>query len=298
MASSSRVRIAFRAAGSSDPWSILRRTNDALTLGSESQRSDEVRDDRMRSGQVTTTVTAGGSVDIEFSAVSFDALLSAAMHNSWNDDVLGVGTEDIRFDILKSYLDTGDHFLLEDCVVSELSLTMNAGEKVTGQIVFMGESFDDDYDPSGDTFDPAEETLIMDSSNNLGSIMQNGAPISGMCYTALSININNGYQSDQCVGELNQRHWVGSADITGNKAIRLSAAALELWRNSITNAPVSSAWTLSDGDYSYEFSLPRIQLSGNLPAGGLDQILTVDMQYVASVEDDEMLTITRTVPTP
>lgn len=297
MASSSRVRIAYRVAGSTDPWSVLRRTNDGLSIGTETQRSEDVRDDRLRSGQKTTTVTVGGTLDFEFNAANLDIFIAAAMCADWATDVLNVGTTVKRFDILKSYMDTGDNFLFQDCVVGEMSLSMEAGQKVTGQLNFMGEGYDADYDATSDTFTQPTDTLFMDSSNNLGTFQIDGAPVTGMCFTAMSLAINNGYQTDQCLGELNQRHWVGSADITGSKTVRLSAAGLDLWRNTITSTPIASSWVLTDGDYSYTFDIGRLFLSGALPSGGLDTILTIPLDFVVAEDGNStMLTITRTVP--
>jgi len=135
---SNRVRIGYRLAGSADPWQVIRRTNDALTAGTEVQRSDEIRSDRMRSGQKVTTITAGGSVDFEMSAASFDDFLAAAMCTDWATDVLTVGTTTKRFDVIKSYLADDEHIVFKDMEVSQLSLTATSGEKITGQITFMG----------------------------------------------------------------------------------------------------------------------------------------------------------------
>lgn len=300
MASSSRVRIAYRTAGGTGPWTIFRRTGDALTVGTETQRSDEVRDDRTRGDMKTTTITAGGSVDIEFSSVNFDAFIAAAIGGAWSADSVSNGTTIPRFDLLKSYQDTGDHVLFENCCVWEMSLSANAGEKVTGQITFQGSGHNDNYDPSGDTFDQPEDTIIMDASNNLGSITVDGAPLSGMCFTAISLNISGGFQTDQCVGSLYQNHFEGSVDITGSVTTRLSAAALDLWRNSITSTPVALGFELSDPDgYAYTLALPRNFLSGDLPSGGLDTILTSELSLTAARNDlGVMLQIDRTVPAP
>lgn len=304
MAEANRVRIAYRTAGSSDNWQVLRRTNDALTAGTETVRSDEIRADRMRSGQSVVTLTAGGTLDFEFSAKSFDDMLAAAMCTTWEDDApaagesqLGVGTDTVKLDILKSYLDEGKHVLLEECEVSQFSLTLDSGSKVTGQISYMGTNVDYEYDPSGDTFDDAPTTLMMNSSSNLSSIKVDGSPLSGMCITSMSLTINNNHQSDQCVGSLYQQHHKGSANITGNKTFRMSANAFDLWAQTITNVPISSSFELGDGDTTYRFITGKEYLSGDLPSGALDDILSLSLDTVAAVDDTgEMLLIERTPP--
>lgn len=289
MASSSRVRIAYRVAGSSDPWQIIRRTGDALTVGSETQRSEQVISDRTRGDQRVTTITAGGTIDYEFSAGTFDELLSAALAGTWQTDTPVVGTDQLtngttapRYEFLKSYLDTGDHIKIGNAVISQLSLAASAGQKVTGQLTIMGSSHDDAYDPTADTFTDPTDSIIMDASNNLGSITIDGSPTTGICFTEISVTISGGFQSDQCVGSLYQNHFEGSFDITGSVTMRLSANALAEWRKSITSTPIALGFTLSEGTDSYAVSLPRNFLSGDLPSGGLDTILTSSLNLTAA----------------
>lgn len=303
MASANLVRIAYREAGSSGNWQIIRRTGDSLTAAPNSVESEEVRSDRMRGGPSIVTITAGGGIDLEFSAQSYDDFLSSAMCSAWEVDTptegtdqLSVGTSDVKLDVLKSYMDSGKHVEIKNCVVSEMSLTLDSGAKVTGSITLMGTDVDDDYDPSGDDFDDAPTTLMMNSSSNISSVQVDGSPLSGMCITGMSLDINNGYSSDQCVGSLYENHWKGSASITGNKTFRMSAAAYELWQQTLTNEPISSEFALGDGTTTYKFVTGVEYLSGDLPSGGLDSILSMSLDTSAAVDDTgEMLLIQRTV---
>ena len=289
MASSSRVRIAYRAAGSSDPWQTIRRTGDSLTVGSETQRSEQVISDRTRGDQKVTTITAGGGLEFEFSSGTFDELLAAALAGTWQVDTPAVGTDQLtngttapKYEFLKSYLDTGDHIKIGDAVVSEFSLNASAGQKVTGSLTIMGSSHDYEYDPTTDTFTDPTDSIIMDASNNLGSITIDGAAATGVCFTEISVTISGGFQSDQCVGNLYQDHFEGSFDITGNVTMRLSSEALTEWRKSITSTPIALGFTLSEGTDEYAVTLPRNFLSGDLPSGGLDAILTSSLDLTAA----------------
>lgn len=298
-----RVRIALRPTGGGGAFTTLRRTNDALTVGTETVRSDNVRSDRKRDGQKVTTLTVGGTLDFEMTAAEYDQILAAALCTTWQADTpvagtdqIKVGTTDVQFDILKSYLDSDRHVLMTGMYVTQLQLTMNAGEKITAQATFMGEGHDDAYDPSGDTFNAPADALFFDSTSNLSSIEIDGAPISGMCITAMSLTIANGFASDQCLGSLYQKHHKGSVDITGSKAFRMSAAAFDLWKNSITNTPISSSFTMGDGSNSYVFNIGREYLSGDLPSGALDAILSVELSTtVATDASGDMISIERTL---
>lgn len=295
MSESNRVRIAYRPSGGAGDWTVIRRTNDALTAGTETQRSDEIRADRMRSGQKVTTITAGGTVDFEMSAGAFDDFLAAALCNTWATDALTVGTTTVRFDVIKSYLADDEHIVFKDMEVGQLSLTANAGEKITGQITFTGREVDADYDPTDDTFADATDGLIFDASNNLNGVTVDGSPLVNTCFKSLGITINNNHQTDQCVGSLYQNHYKGSCDITTSSTIRMASEALDLWRNSIANTPVALAFNMTDGDgYSYDFALGEVYLSTEPPSGALDAILDLEAEGTAAVDSTgEMLTITR-----
>ena len=297
MASGSRVRIARRPAGSADPWKILRSTGDSLTVENDTVRSDEIRDDATRGDQKTIMINPNGGVSFEFSAANFDSIMSSVLRSAWTTDTLTNGTTDTRWDYLKSYMDEDIHVLLSDASESQLQITANSGEKVTGEVTIMARGHDDEYDPTGDTFDEPEDTIIMDASNNLHTILVDGAPITGMCMKAFDVTINGTFQSDQCVGSLYQHHQPGSFDITGNVTFRYSTAAMALWRKGLLSEPVSLGFTLSEGDYSYVKSLPRLFLSGSLPGGGLDTILDQQLAITAARNSaGEMISIARTVP--
>lgn len=298
MSESNRVRIAYRAAGSTNPWRIVRRTGDALTAGTETVRSDEIRSDRQRSGQKVVTITAGGTLDIEMAAESYDDFLAAALCTTWTADVLTVGTSTVRFDVIKSYLADDEHIVLKNMEVGQLSLTAESGAKITGQITFMGTEVDTDYDPSADTFTDAGTGLIFDSSNNLNGVTVDGSALVNTTFKALGLTINNNHQTDQGVGSQFQNHFKGSCDITTTSTIRMASSALDLWRSSIANTPVALAFNMADNDgYSYAFELGEVYLSTEPPSGALDAILDLSADGTAAVAPSgEMISITRTVP--
>lgn len=300
MSSGSRVRIARRPAGSSDPWQILRTTGDSLTVSTDTIRSEEIRDDRTRGDQKTVMVNPNGGVSFEFSAANLDSIMASVLGGSWATDTLVNGTDETRWDYLKSYMDLDEHILISNAVESQLQISATSGQRVTGQVTLMGHGHDDQYDPSGDTFTEPQATVIMDASNNMHTIKVDGAePASGVCVKRLDLTINGSFQSDQCVGSQYQVHSPGSFDITGSVNFRFSSVTLEYWRKSISSTPIAMGWTLSDADYSYTPSLPRAFLSGDLPGGSLDNILDLNLNITAARDaSGVMLQIDRTAPAP
>lgn len=297
MASGSRVRIARRPAGSSDPWQVLRTTGDALTVAMETQRSDEIRDDRTRGDQKTTMINPNGTVSFEFTAVNFDSIMSSVLSNPWATDTLTNGVAETRWDYLKSYMDVDEHILISDASETQLQLSGTSGQKVTGQVTIMGRGHDDAYDPSGDTFSEPEATVIMDMSNNFHTILIDGSAPTGICVKGFDITINGNFQSDQCAGNLYQHHEPGTFDFTGNINFRFSAASMDLWRKGLLSDPIAFGFSLSADDYSYALGLPRVFLSGDLPSGALDAILDQQLNITPARDaNGVMIQIDRTVP--
>lgn len=296
--SASRVRIAYRETGSSEPWQVIRRTGDALTVASSTVRSDEVRSDRTRGDQKTTMLNPNGTIDVEFSASNYDAFIAAALGGQWTENAVQNGINIPRFDFLKSYLDADEHVEFQNCVIGQMQVTASSAQKVTGQLTIMGEGHDDDYDPSGDTFVEPEDTIIMDSSNNLGQIQVDGSALTNTCFTSISFTINGNFQSDQCVGTLYQHHTEASLDITGSATLRYTPASMAVWRKTTTSTPLSLDFVLSDSEYSYAPSMPRVFASGDLPNGTVDSgVLTHDLSFTAARDAaGVMMEITRTVP--
>lgn len=301
---SNQVRIAYRLSGGGPTdWKTLRRTNDSLTVGTETTVSDQIRSDRLRGGQKVVTQTAGGTIDFEFTAKDFDEILAAAFMTTWAADTpvtgseqLNVGTSTVELDFLKSYLDSDKHVLIEKAQVSQLSLSMDAGSKITGQITIAGTTVNAEYAITTDTFAAPGTEIFMDSANNLGSIQIDDAPITGMCFTSMSLELNNNHSTDQCLGETYQNHHKGSASVTGSITVRSSAAAFDLWKNSINNTPVKLDYTLDDGSNSYDIEVASGYLAGDLPSGGLDAILSFDLNFTAAVDNaGKYLSITRTL---
>ncbi|WP_417788386.1 phage tail tube protein [Stutzerimonas xanthomarina] len=299
MASGSRIRIARRPEGSTDPWQVLRTTGDGLTVATETQRSDERRDDRTRGDQKTTMINPNGTVDFELTAANFDSIMSSVLSNAWVADSLTNGVTETRWEYLKSYMDIDEHVRISDASETQLQLSGTSGQKVTGQVTVMGRGHDDEYDPSGDTFVEPEATIIMDMSNNFHSVLIDGSAPTGLCVKGFDITINGGFQSDQCAGSLYQHHEPGTFDFSGNVNFRLSTAAMGLWRKGLLSDPISLGFSLSADGYAYAMALPRVFLSGELPSGALDAILDQQLNITpARDENGVMMQIDRTVPAP
>ena len=140
----------------------------------------------------------------------------------------------------------------------------------------------------------------MNAANDIGAININGAPLTNSCIESLSITIDNNYQAQNCIGSLAAKtHVKNTASVTGSQTISFSAEAYDLWKGQITNEDISIDFSVTDGTNTYAFSLPRTRISGDLPGGTRDEILTLEAEYTAIRDDVEETSfkITRT-PAP
>lgn len=303
MSESNQVRIAIRPDDDTGEWTVLRRTNDALSLGTETVRSNNVRSDRLRDAQKVVTQTVGGTIDFEMTASEYDDLIAAAMCNTWEADTPDVGTDQIKvgtdttkFEVLKSFLDEDRHVQFTGMEVASLSITMNSAERITAQVTFAGSGADYEYDPSTDTFSTPSAAMFFDASNNLSEITFDGEPLTGTCITGMTLTIDNSHQTEQCIGSVFQDHYKGSANITTSKTLRMTAEAYDIWKNMLTNTPIAFDFRMGDGDSYYDFSAVKEYLSGDLPGGGVDELLSFELTGALAADDSaDMLTIERTI---
>lgn len=301
MSSSNAVRIAYREAGSSDPFKVLRYTSESFTATPATTESGEVRTDRMISDLYLTSLESSGSIDFEFSAENFDLLIQAAMCSDFDvvDGTLKIGKLDKTFEILKSYTDINKHILINSVKVSTMTLNVEAGALVTGSFEFVGGNVDVDFDPSTETFEEPQGTSLINAANDIGSININGAPLTGSCIESLSITLDNNYQPQNCIGSLAAKtHIKNTASVSGSQTISFSAESYTLWKGQITNEDIAVSFSITDGTTTYQFDLPRTRISGDLPGGTRDEILTLDAEFSAirdeTLETSFMITKTTT----
>lgn len=297
MSSANEVTIAYKVAGAAvTTWKTLRRTNDTLTSGVSTVVSDTIRSDRKMGGSKVVSQQAGGTVDFELSATDYDDIMEAAFMSTWSTNVLKVGVTTVKLDFIKRDPNTGMNAFFGACQVSMFSLDVQAGSKITGQFSIAADTFNDSYAITTDTFAPAGANLFMDSSNNFGSLKIDGTAVTTMCFTGTTLSLDNSMQQDQCLGSLIQANHKGSAKITGGVTIRSSTAAFTLWKQTMTNVPITIEYKLTDGTKSYTVVIDAAHLSGDLPSGGLDAILSFSLDYTAAAKaNGDYVSITRTV---
>lgn len=278
------IRIAYRLAGSNDPWQVLRLTGDEIQLASSAIETEEARTDRMIDDYSTVSIDPSGSINFRFTADTFDDLLTAAMHSAFDNGSIKIGTDQVKFDILKSHTTINKHTLYKNMSVSEANIEIAEGSYISGSFSFVGEDVETGYDASGDTFLDTTTTGVINCNKDLedAALLFDGvsASASGLYIKSLSININNNYEAARAIahmGPVDQSP--GTADVSGSVTLQVGAAAYDLWSTQIDDTDHSLAFTFGSGktgESDYTVKLPRVRLTeGSLPgvsASGLGEM--------------------------
>lgn len=289
MSDSNRIRLACREAGTSGNWKILRRTSGAPGVTTNTENSNEVLGDRLISDQILQSLETGGSVEFEFSCLSFDDMISSAFCEAWSvddpvadTDTLLIGSDDILFDVLLSYQDIGRHVKFNSVRVGQLDLTIEAAATMTGTLAFAGTDYDDSYDPSTDTFDAAGTERILRGAD-VGTISLEGSPMTGTCIPSFSLSLNNNYTAGYCLGSITPgKQSKGTAEPTGTLTISMTADTFDTWKDIIAQEPISISIPFGDGTTTYTISIPRAKAAGELPAPGANEIVNMEWNYTAT----------------
>ncbi|WP_162527873.1 phage tail tube protein [Vreelandella aquamarina] len=269
-------------------WDTLRLTGNSMTPNVSTETSEEIRADRMAGGSIITSLDYQGDLSAEFSAVSFDQLLEAAFYGDWTADVLEVGSSRHTFTHVKGYQDIGVWATFRGLHIGTLALEIPEEGKITCTFTGMAlESEDGTTNPTtGDTINPPTETVPMGSATSVGDVLINGQTLAGeACVSALSMTIDNTMQVQRCLGRAGPGALIATrANITGQVTLAWSAASYQIWKKMLTREAVGIVFPLEDAaGNSYTFEIPAAELDGDLPDGGNESIIQVQLNFTAKL---------------
>lgn len=294
MAESNQYRLAVRAAGSTDSWQVLRRTDGGPNITTNMTNPNEVDSSGQDSSMLLTSLSVGGDVSIVFSAVSFDLIIQNVMGNQFDaGGVVVIGQNTPQLEFLVTYQDIGTagrSYVIREANVSQLQLTLSAGAVMSGSFSIVGEDYDADYDASADTFTDETTTKPFNCAQDINSITitsGDDVDISNVCVNTMDITINRNYQDDPCIGHLVAHQFKGTATVSGNISIALTDATFQLLDYSIKEREFTVAIDMDDGDAAtetvnkYLFEMFRCKFGVEMPSAGRDAILRPSVTYTA-----------------
>ncbi len=284
-------------------WKTVRFTSEGLTSSHTNTTSQEIRSDRMTADSVRVSAEVMGDLGIELSALTFDDFIAAAMANDWEVDgavsTLKIGTDTPSFSIEKHFEDINKYFSFTGLRVGSLNLNVSYGEILTGSISFMGagaEASTTTVVGTGTVVD-ATTTDVLNSASDISTISIDGSPTT-VCIQSLSLTVDNSLRTRTCIGKVYPTDLIyGTAQVNGTLELYFSATAYAMYQKVLNNSDISFGFKVTDGDYEYEFTIPRAKLTSDAPvAGGLDSDVTMSFEFnglLDSVTETSLL-ITKT----
>lgn len=272
-------------------WETIRYTSETLSATPTTTTSAEVRADRMTSDMPKVGMEVGGDISFQFSALSFEDFIESAMCSTWQADTptvgsrqIGIGTTDSSYSIEKEFADESLFATFSGMRLGGMSLSMAYGEILTGSFTFAGASSDTPATSlvgSGST-NAAPTTEVMNASSDFGTTKVDDVTLDA-CIMSMDITLDNALRVISCLGKdgpSDQKK--GTATVTGNASLYLSANSFELYKKALANESISLEFSVTDGTNTYVFLVPNAKLSGPTPqSGGLDQDCMVDIEFTA-----------------
>ncbi|MGQ7247597.1 phage tail tube protein [Halomonas sp. V046] len=267
-------------------WDTLRLTGNTLTPNVSTEVSAEVRETRMQGGGIITSLDYSGDLAGEMSAGTFDKLLEAAFYGTWTTDVLEIGADRHTFTIVKAFKDVGIYSTFKGVHIGAMQLDIPEEGKVTCSFTGMGLGYEDgETDPTAaGTVNPQTTTVAMGSATSVGDILVDGATLAGeACISALSMSIDNTLKTQRCLGKDGPGALIAtSANVSGSLTMAWGKAAWNQWKKMLTREAIGVSFPLSDAaGNEYTFELPEIEIDGELPDGGNEDIVQVTLNYTA-----------------
>ncbi|MGO3281517.1 MAG: phage tail tube protein [Psychrobacter sp.] len=280
-------------------WKTLPRTSDSLNNTVELTDSETINDSRLKTAGMVTSANAEGDVEVEMIKGSYDDLIEAAAGNNWNTDKVTFGGDVIKmFAIEKGHKDIGQYHYWSGMRVNSFSLDIPESGFIGMTFGFMGSGYETaavQYSSSPDT----TATSPKATSLSVTDVQIDGITTKGVsCVTAFSFEINNNIERQNCLGaglygnELMEM----MADITGSLTLAYSKNTQSMLDKQLTGAPVQIQVTISfnDDPDTYVLDIPKSQLSGDVPSGGMEKLETQLTYTVYADTADDAPTLVRT----
>ena len=264
-------------------WKVLPFKSNSLNNSVELTDSETIVDSRIKTAGMVTSATAEGDVSVEFIKSTYDDLIAAAAFNTWSTNVLTMGGNTSQlFAIEEKFGDVAQYHYWAGMAVNTWSLSIPETGFIEMTFGFMGQ----DYKTSTTAFSATPATAITApkaSSISVDSITIDGENLKGIaCVTAFDFTLDNGIERQNCIGGglYGAKQLEMMAAMTGNLTLAYGQKAQSILDKQLTGATVAIEAVIKLPDNStYTLSIPKAQLSGDIPNGGMTDILNAQLSY-------------------
>lgn len=272
----------------------LKRTSFGLNESIARNDSDEIGRGRMAQRQSYGTADFNGDIGTLFRKGNLDDFLASVFGKEWSDNgLLEIGDERITFSIYDNDSDVGVHKLWKGERVNQLQLTIPNDGDITSTVSMMGLGSVDNA--GGDPFYSEDDVIDAPdgpqfSFKNVRNLriddeaLENEDGTRKACVDNFNITFDNNAQTQRCIG-------TGTGNpgaviftrfqATGTIVISWSAYAYNLWRKNKDQESISFQFDVYNQDGGYRFYFPMVDVSGDWPDAGGEDIIQVSLDISA-----------------
>lgn len=186
-------------------------------------------------------------------------------------------------------------FLFRGMTASQLDLSFQSAQILGGSITFMGKDSTQATATQLPGTPVASQTFdVMNAVSGVGTIIEDGVPMTGSFIKSLSLSINNNLREQDAIGTLGAVAIApGTIAVSGNMELYLdaTAGAYNKFRNNLSTS--ISFFARDPIGNGYAFTMPKIKFTSmTVQAGGLDTDVMLSAQYQALMGGADNKTIT------
>ena len=277
-------------------------TDSSLDAAVTKEDSATKLDTRLAQQGTITAVDYTGDINAEFRYGTYDDLIAANAYNAWVVDTPAVGSDTITFggttkktfSILRGYTDVSNYHTFSGMFVNTFNITIPESGIVTTTFGLIGlDRVAGSVAPTGTVTTPTLTDPF--SSVSVTDIQIDGITTAGVaCITEFNFTWDNNSQTQRCLGDgLAIGNIIETlANGTGSFTMAWSVKGAEMYESQFTNTTYKLSVKMVDGQGNgYLLTLPKIEITGNLPTGSNTDILSISYDY-RTIEDAPTLTRT------
>lgn len=273
------------------PWQPLRLINNGLSQTFEELESDEKLPGRHTAESRRGAASVTGDLEAELTFGTFDMLLEAAFHGTWESDTLRTGSTRRSFAILKHNADIGRWLIYRGCEAGSVAIDCPLQGKIGVTFSMIGKKEEIyAFDSGAESLAEPTDTVMMTTFE--GDLLEGGTGLNHA--TALNINLDNGMEA---IYRLFSRDpydvKLGRINLSGSLSAYIEDDRLRAKYLGETKTPL--VVTLTDGDNSYQISMTQAKLTTATEEGSGDDPIIQNYDFRAFNDPtlDTEITITR-----
>lgn len=259
------------------PWLPLRLISNGLAQSFEELESDEKLPGRHMAESRRGAGSVAGDLEAELTFGTFDMLLEAAFHGTWDGDVLKTGGVRRRFAVLKHNADIGRWLIYRGCEAGAVNIDCPLQGKIGITFSIVGKKEEVyAFDSEAESLAEPTDTVMMTTFE--GDLLEGGTGLNHA--TALTVSLDNGMEA---IYRLFSRDpydvKLGRINASGSLSAYIEDDRLKAKYLGETKTPLTV--TLTDGENSYVISMTQAKLTTSTEEGSGDDPVIQSYDYRA-----------------